>query len=346
VRIAQVSPLYESVPPKAYGGTERVVHFLTEQLVKNGHEVTLFASGDSVTSAELIAVCERSLRLHSEKSDHLAQHFIQLDEVISSRSKFDVVHFHIDFLHFPASKLLHYHHVTTLHGCLDQEGLPQLYKRYNQLPVISISNSQRTPVPDADWIANVYHGLPVDLFKPAYNRGSYLAFLGRISPEKGIEYAIEAAKQLNIPLKVAAKIDANDKVYFDTKVHALLNHPLIEFLGEINDNEKQDFLSNAIALLFPVNWSEPFGLVLIESIACGTPVIAFRNGSVPEIIDEGITGYIVESVDEMVSAVKKIDRISRSGCRKRFEARFTSEIMVKNYEQVYNMLLSGKEQMT
>ena len=339
MRIAQVSPLYESVPPQLYGGTERIVSYLTEKLVEHGHEVTLFASGDSITNAKLIPVCKKSLRLYGEGTDQLSYHFVELQEVINLRKEFDIIHFHIDYLHYPVSTLNQYHHVSTLHGRQDIKGLDLLYRKYNFIPLVSISNHQQLPLPHANWIETVYHGIPVDLLKPNFQTGQYLAFLGRISPEKRVDLAIEIAIKAQLPIKIAAKIDVNDQAYFEQEIKHLFNHPLVEYIGEINDSEKENFLGNAIALLFPIDWPEPFGLVMIESMACATPVIAFNRGSVPEVIDEGITGFLVNSVNEAVEVLKKIQRIDRKKCRKQFEERFASDIMTLNYERVYNTII-------
>jgi glycosyltransferase involved in cell wall biosynthesis len=339
LRIAQVSPLYESVPPKLYGGTERVVSFLTEELVAMGHDVTLFASGDSVTTARLVPVCDRALRLNRECIDQLASHVAMVQMVQSEMENFDVVHYHIDYLHYPVSKLRPFPHVTTLHGRLNICELNELYKVFNDMPVISISFAQRQPMPHINWFGNVYHGLPPTLLQPRFAEGKYLAFLGRISPEKGIDRAIEIATRSGIPLKVAAKIDKADEVYFEQHIKGMLNHPLVEFVNEINENEKQEFLSNAIALLFPINWPEPFGLVMIEAMACGTPVIAYKNGSVPEIIEHERNGFVVEDQEQAVKAVQNISSIERRECRRIFEDRFTSERMAQDYVNIYQRMI-------
>jgi glycosyltransferase involved in cell wall biosynthesis len=335
MRIAQISPLYESVPPQAYGGTERIVSYITQELINRNHQVTLFASGDSKTDAELIAICPKSLRLYGEGTDHLAYHFLEMHEVIKHAGEFDILHFHTDYLHFPVSSMNMYNHITTLHGRLNIKGLDILYKIYNDIPLVSISDYQRKPLPDANWIKTVYHGLPSDLLKPVFTNGSYLAFLGRISPEKRVDRAIEIAIQTGITLKIAAKIDVNDQEYFDSEIKHLFNHPLVEYIGEINEKEKQLFLGNALALLFPIDWPEPFGLVMIESMACATPVIAFKSGSVPEVIDEGITGYIVHSIDEAVNRIERLDGFDRVKCRQKFDERFDAKIMVDNYIKAY-----------
>src|SRR5688572_12126263 len=335
LRIAQVSPLYESVPPQLYGGTERVVSFLTEELVALGHSVTLFASGDSITSARLVPACDKALRLNADCVDQLANHIAMLQMVLNEIDNFDVVHYHIDYLHYPISRLYPFPHVTTLHGRLNICDLQKLYTLFVDMPLVSISGAQRNPLPNVGWVGNVYHGLPLTLFQPNLKTGKYLAFLGRISPEKGLDCAIEIAIRSGIKLKVAAKIDNADKVYFEQRIKNLLDHPLIEFVGEINENEKQEFLSNAIALLFPINWPEPFGLVMIEAMACGTPVIAYRNGSVPEVLEDGATGFVVNGMEAAIAAVERVPQISREQCRRVFEERFSARRMAHDYVQVY-----------
>src|SRR5262245_831948 len=301
MRIALVAPLIESVPPKLYGGTERVVSFLAEELVAAGHQVTLFASGDSVTSAELVPCSSCAIRLAPERYDPVFQYMCLLDELHRQSDRFDIIHFHIDVLHFPLFRSRAHRTLTTLHGRQDLPALTPVYKRFPQFPFVTISNDQRRPIPYANVIATVYHGLPLDLFRLCLKpRGDYLAFLGRVSPEKGIEPAIEIALRAGMPLKIAAKIDPVDTEYFSKTVAPLLKVPGIEFVGEINENEKQDFLCNAAAVLFPIDWPEPFGLVLIEAMACGTPVLALSRGSGPEVIEES-KGGIVESVDEAVA---------------------------------------------
>src|SRR5204862_5503272 len=300
MRIAQVAPLSESVPPKHYGGTERIVSYLTEELVRQGHDVTLFASGDSATRARLVAACRRSLRLNDGCIDRMAHHFLMLEQVSQRVHEFDVVHFHIDYLHFPLSRRTLIPHVTTLHGRLDIPDLIPLYEQFRDMPVLSISNAQREPLPWANWQATIYHGLPKDLFRFRPKPGSYLAFLGRISPEKRVDRAIEIAIRANMPLKIAAKTDAVDRCYMEKEIRPLLDHPLVEFIGEINDASKGEFLRNAYALLFPIDWPEPFGLVMIEAMACGTPTVAFRRGSVPEVLDDQISGYVVDNVEQAV----------------------------------------------
>lgn len=342
MKIAQVAPLYEAVPPKLYGGTERIVYYLTEELVKQGHEVTLFASADSITSAKHIAVVEEALRLNADSIDSLAPHIVLLQEVIERASQFDIIHFHIDYLHFPFSQKLLTPCVTTLHGKLDIPELQLVYNKFPNQPVVSISNAQRTPLPQAHFINTVYHGLPVQLHQPGKGGGGYLAFLGRISPEKRCDRAIEIAIAAGLPLKIAAKIDKADKEYYQSTIKPLLNHPLIEYIGEINETQKTGFLGNALALLFPIDWPEPFGIVMIEAMACGTPVIAWNMGSVPEVIRHGQEGYIIESVQQGVAAVKKIHQLSRRQIRAAFEQRFTATRMAKDYIQVYEQLINNR----
>jgi len=340
LRIAQVAPLYESLPPKLYGGTERIVHYLTEELVKQGHEVTLFASGDSITNAKLIAPVNEGLRLKKDCIDPLAYHIIEMQEVIKRAKKFDILHFHTDYLHFPFSNL-GVPSITTLHGRLDIPELQDIYKTFPYQKLLSISNNQRLPLPQAKFIKTVYHGLPKNLHSMGNGKGDYLAFLGRISPEKGIERAIRISLATNTKLKVAAKIDKADLAYYENNVKYLLNHPLIEYIGEINEQEKTEFLGNAKALIFPINWPEPFGLVMIEAMACGTPVIAFNNGSVPEVIEDGVTGFIVNTMTQAIHAVSQLKYLSRIEVRKTFEKRFTAKRMVEDYVNVYHSLINN-----
>jgi glycosyltransferase involved in cell wall biosynthesis len=343
MRIAQVAPLYESVPPKYYGGTERVVSYLTEELVRQGHEVTLFASGDSGTKARLVAACRRSLRLDECCIDQMAHQILMLEHVFQRAGEFDIIHFHVDYLHFPLSRRQPITHVTTLHGRLDIPDLIPLYQEFQDMPVISISNAQRKPLPWANWQATVYHGLPADLYRFRAQPGSYLAFMGRISPEKRVDRAIEIAKRIQIPLKIAAKVDPVDKDYFETVIAPLLDDLLIEFVGEIGDAQKNEFLGNAYALLLPIDWPEPFGLVMIEAMACGTPVIAYRGGAVPEIMEEGHTGFIVEELEDAVEAVRRVPELSRKRCREVFEQRFTATRMANDYVRVYERLINRKQ---
>jgi len=343
MRIAQVAPLYESVPPKYYGGTERVVSYLTEELVHQGHEVTLFASGDSVTKAHLVAACRRSLRLDKLCVDQMSHQILMLEQVFQRAAEFDIVHFHVDYLHFPFSRRQPITHVTTLHGRLDIPDLVPLYQQFRDMPLVSISNVQREPLPWANWQATVYHGIPADMYRFRGEPGRYLAFLGRISPEKRVDRAIEIAKRVQIPLKIAAKVDPVDKKYFKREIEPLLGEPLVEHVGEIGDREKNEFLGNAYALLLPIDWPEPFGLVIIEAIACGTPVIAYRGGAVPEVMEEGHTGFIVETLEDAVRAVQRVPELSRERCREVFEQRFTATRMAYDYVQVYERLNSGEQ---
>lgn len=339
MKIAQVAPLYESVPPKFYGGTERVVSHLTEELVRQGHDVTLFASGDSNTSAKLHAICPRALRLEGGKIvDPLAHHIRMIEVVAREAHKFDVVHFHIDYLHFPVSRRQRVATLTTLHGRLDIPELHPIYHEFADMKLVSISNSQRVHMPWANWVGTVHHGLPERLYKPQERPGKYLAFLGRISPEKRVDRAIEIAKRVGMPIRIAAKIDAVDREYFHSKIERLFNEPLVEYIGEIGERDKSEFLGNAYALLFPIDWPEPFGLVMIEAMACGTPTIAYRMGSVPEVLDEGITGYIVDNVDGAVAAVQRAASLDRRLCRRVFEERFSSRRMCLDYLELYKSI--------
>ena len=347
MRIAQVAPLYESVPPKCYGGTERVVSYLTEALCSQGHDVTLFASGDSVTAARLVPAWPRSLRLDRHCVDQLVHHVLMLERVFHDAGQFDVVHFHVDYLHFPLSRRQMLTQLTTLHGRLDIPDLVPLYREFGEMPVVSISDAQRAPLPWANWQATVHHGLPDDLYRFHPEQGDYFAFLGRISPEKRVDWAIEIARQVGMPLKIAAKVDRVDKDYFESEIRPLLRDPLVEFIGEIGEAEKDAFLGNAYALLFPVDWPEPFGLVMIEAMACGTPVIAFRNGSVPEIMEAGRTGFVVAGLEEAAQAARSISRLNRVYCREAFEQRFTAQRMAADYVQIYSRLMrrnSGRSQ--
>ena len=345
MRIAQVAPLIESVPPHGYGGTERVVAYLTEALVAQGHDVTLFASGDSRTSARLVACVARSLRLDPGVVDPIAHQILEIERVVAMRRKFDVIHWHLDYFHFPVSRRMRVPSVTTLHGRLDMPDLVPLYDEFADMPVVSISNDQRAPLPQARWVETVHHGLPPDEFTPRYEPGEYLAFLGRISPEKRADRAIEVARRVGMPLRIAAKVDDVDREYFETEIEPMLAAEHVDWVGEIGGQEKADFLARARALLFPIDWAEPFGLVMIEAMACGTPVVAFRSGSVPEVIDDGVSGFIVDSVDESVRAVERLDEISREGCRAAFERRFTADRMANNYVDVYRRIIAKDDRM-
>jgi glycosyltransferase involved in cell wall biosynthesis len=343
VKIAQVSPLAERVPPTGYGGTERVVAYLCDELVRQGHEVTLFATGDSLTEAELIAACDRPLRLDSDVVDPLAHNAFQLEQVLEHADAFDLIHFHTGYSHFPFVRRQKIASVTTFHGRLDIPDLKRLFRAARDIPVVSISNSQRKPFPQMNWQATVYHGLPLDRYRIGDGSGGYLAFLGRICPEKRVDRAIKIAERVNMKLKIAAKIDATDREYVEREVGSLLDHPLVEFIGECGGAEKEKFLGDAYALLFPIDWPEPFGLVMIEAMACGTPVIAYRAGSVPEIIDSGVTGFVVQSLEEAVTAVDKVHDLSRTRCREIFEERFSSIRMTNDYINVYERLLEQKK---
>jgi glycosyltransferase involved in cell wall biosynthesis len=340
MKIAQIGPLMESVPPRLYGGTERIVAYLTDELVRLGHDVTLFASGDSVSSAELVPCASMALRLDPNVRDFIPYYMLMLDRVRQMADEFDILHFHIDQFHFPLFRPIANRTVTTLHGRQDLYDLKPLYVGFSEMPLVSISNDQRKPVAGSNFVATVYHGIPPDLLKPIYNpRGGYLAFLGRISPEKGPERAIRITQAIGIPLKIAAKVDKVDRDYFREVVEPLLDHPGIEFIGEINERSKSDFLGEARALLFPVDWPEPFGLAMIEAMACGTPVLAFRRGSVAEIIDDGVTGAIVDTPEEAVQMLPQVLALDRRKVRRRFEERFTVTRMAKDYLQVYRSLL-------
>ena len=341
MRIAQVAPLYERVPPRYYGGTERVVSYLTEELVDQGHEVTLFASGDSLTKAKLVSPCAQSLRLNPDCTDFFAYHIIQLEQIFQRAHLFDVIHFHIDYFHYPFSRRLDVTQVTTLHGRLDIPDLLPLYREFDDMPVVSISNSQRAPLAWANWYGTVYHGLPLDLYELQKKPGGYLVFLGRISPEKRVDRAIEIAKGARMPLKIAAKVDAVDRRYMNNEIRPLLDHPLVEFIGEISDADKGLLLKNAYALLFPIDWSEPFGLVMIEAMACGTPTVAFRRGSVPEVLDNGMSGYIVDDVEQAIDALAALRHFDRARCRRVFEERFSSRRMAQDYVKIYQRVIEG-----
>jgi glycosyltransferase involved in cell wall biosynthesis len=339
MRIALVSPLYERVPPLYYGGTERVISYLTEELVAQGHDVTLFASGDSQTSARLFSVWPKGLRLGGDCHDPCAAHILAIEKVLQQADQFDVIHSHIDYLLYPLVRRLKTTPiVTTLHLRLDHQESSLLYEEFSDVPVVSISNDQRRPLPGANWVGTVYHGLPIDLHSGREKPGKYLAFLGRISPEKRPDLAIELAIKTGVPLKIAAKIDHADQKYFDRDIKPRLDHPLIEFIGEITEQQKGDFLGNAMALVFQVDWPEPFGLVMIEAMSCGTPVIASRFGSVPEVVDEGQTGFLVNNMDEAVTAVHKSAYFDRRLCRQIFENRFTSRRMAADYVNIYTQL--------
>lgn len=341
MRIAQVAPLVESVPPPGYGGTERVVSCLTEELVKEGHEVTLFASGDSRTTARLVACAPFSLRLDETIVDPLAHQVVQLEAVAAAAYRFDIIHWHVDYFHFPMSRRLGVPNVTTLHGRLDIPDLQPLYDEFTEMPVVSISDDQRTSLPQANWAATVYHGMPLDELLPHTEAGDYLAFLGRISPEKRADRAIEVARRAGMPLRIAAKVDEVDREYFTREIEPLLEQDHVDFVGEIGPDEKNEFLGKARALIFPIDWSEPFGLAMIEAMACATPVIAYRSGSVPEVIDEGVTGFVVDDIEGAVAAVGRLDELDRAGVRAAFERRFDVARMAHDYLEVYERLVAG-----
>ena len=341
MRIAQVAPLYESCPPQLYGGTERVVSYLTEELVRQGHQVTLFASGDSKTRAILRASCSRALRLDPQCKDPLPYHFISLYRLAQAADAFDIIHFHTDYLHFALFAQLSGKTLTTLHGRLDLPDLRPMLHEFAMMPLVSISNAQREPVPWANWYGTVHHGLPSHLYYGGRGDGGYLAFIGRICPEKRPDWAIEIARRAGMPLTVAAKVDKADLAYYENRIKPLLEDPRIDFIGEIGDGEKRPFLGDAAALLFPIDWPEPFGLTLIEAMANGTPVIAFRRGSVPEIVEPGVTGLIVDSVDEAVAALPLARALDRAAIRRRFEECFSVERMAQDYLRLYDAVLRG-----
>lgn len=345
MKIAQVAPLYESVPPKCYGGTERIVSYLTEELIRQGHDVTLFASADSITRARLIPCSDTALRLSPDCLDPLAPHVSMMGKVAKSAGEFDIIHYHIDYLHFPLSRLNPTPNLTTLHGRLDLPELGPLYREFSEMPIVSISEAQRMPIPQANWAGTVYHGLPENLYSVHVKPEGYLAFLGRISPEKQPDHAIEIAKRSGMKLKIAAKVDRIDREYFEREINPLLNDPLVEFIGEIGEDEKDDFLGNASALLFPINWPEPFGMVMIEAMACGTPVIAYRNGSVSEVIQNGVTGFIVENQDEAVLAVERVSELDRELCREVFERCYSVANMAEGYLKLYSELIAMENEL-
>lgn len=343
MRIAQIAPLYESVPPKLYGGTERIVSYLTEELVRRGHEVTLFASGDSRTAAKLVSCCETALRLNPLVMDAVPYHIIMLEEVRQRRDKFDILHFHIDFLHAPVVHDFSHRTLTTLHGRLDLPDLPPFYRAFPRLPLVSISSDQRGYLPHVNWVGTVPHGIQADLlpFQP-HPTGGYLAFLGRISPEKRPDRAIEIATRSGLPLRIAAKVDRADQTYWNEEIRPMIQaHANVEFVGEINEHDKARFLGEAAALLFPVDWPEPFGLVMVEAMACGTPTIAFGRGSVPEVLEDGASGFIVDTLEQAVLAVRQIASLDRAKVRGEFERRFTAERMAGRYLEIYDKLLNA-----
>jgi glycosyltransferase involved in cell wall biosynthesis len=341
MRIAQIAPLMESVPPKRYGGTERIVSYLTEELVRAGHEVTLFASADSLTRADLRPMCEMGLRLAPSPKDPIASHLLMLEEVRRGALDFDIIHVHVDLLHYA---LLRDHaalSLTTMHGRLDLPLLVRMHELFDEFPLVSISEHQRNPIPDANWVGTVHHGLPLNLLPFSAKDDGYLAFLGRISPEKRPDRAIEIAVRAGAPLKIAAKIDPADIEYWEQKIEPLVNAaPNVEFIGEIDEREKALFLGGARALLFPIDWPEPFGLVMIEALACGVPVIAYQHGSVPEVIEDGVTGFLVNSIDEAVKRVDDVKNLDRAAIRRTFERRFSAERMASNYVAIYQRMMA------
>jgi glycosyltransferase involved in cell wall biosynthesis len=340
MRIAQISPLCESVPPQLYGGTERVVSFLTEELVKQGHEVTLFGSGDSQSAATLVPMCQTALRLQGKQVvDPIAYHTRMMELVAQQAPEFEILHFHTDYLQFPLLRRTAVPAITTEHGRLDAADLKTLFSEFWDMRVVSISNAQQAPLKEANWVGNIYHGLPIDLYAANLKPDTYLAFLGRMSPEKRVDRAIKIAKAAGRRLKIAAKIDPNEQDYFDREIKHLLEDPLIEFVGEIGEDEKQEFLGKAAALLFPIDWPEPFGLVLIEAMACGTPVIAYPFGSVPELIEDGQIGFLVKDIAEAVAAVHRIAEIDRRTCRQVFERHFTATRMAAEYVELYRQVI-------
>jgi glycosyltransferase involved in cell wall biosynthesis len=342
MKIALVAPLFESVPPSGYGGTERVVAHLTDALVEMGHEVTLYASGDSRTLGRLVPISPRALRLDPRRPDWLVWHTIMLDRVFADAAAYDVVHFHVDILHMPLARACPRPCLTTLHGRLDLPDMQVLFSHFGTHPLVSISDAQRRPVPDANWCATVHHGLPLDLYAFHPEPQDYFAFVGRISPEKRLDRAIEIATACGTRLRVAAKVDPADQLYFEQRIRPLLDNPLVEWVGEIDDAQKNDFMGNARALLFPIDWPEPFGLVMIEAFACGTPVIAYDQGSVTEVVDDGVTGFIVSDQDQAIAAARRVREIDRRLCRLRFEDRFTATGMARRYLEVYTQLSRPK----
>ncbi len=342
MRIAQVAPLYERVPPRLYGGTERIVSYLTEELLALGHDVTLFASGDSLTAARLAPIGSAPVELDTERVQQLAPHALMLELVAQRAHEFDIIHFHTDYLHFPIARRLATPHVTTLHGRLDHPELQPLYEEFPEIPVVSVSEAQRRPLPAANWAGTVHHGLPERLYRRGEGAGGYLAFLGRMSREKRPDRAIEIARRLGMPLRLAAKVGVADEPYFRSVIVPLLDDPLIEFVGQIGDSEKQLFLGEARALLFPIQWAEPFGMVMIESMACGTPVVAFRDGSVPEVVEDGVTGFVVDSIEDAVLATAAACMLSRERCREAFEERFLARRMALDYVRIYREVIDRR----
>lgn len=342
MHIAQLAPLIESVPPRTYGGTERVVSYLTEELVARGHDVTLFASGDSRTSARLVECARVGLRFDETCDNPVIHHVLQLERFLERVEEFDIAHFHVDALHLPLCRRLGLPYVTTMHGRLDLPDLVPLFAEYDDAPLVSISNAQRRPLPNANWAATIYHGIPEDLLRRGPGRGGYLAFLGRVSREKRPDRAIQIARAVGLPLRIAAKIDRADQEYFEREIAHYLTDPLVEFVGEIGDAEKNEFLGRAEALLFPIDWPEPFGLILIEAFACGTPAVAWRCGSIPEVVDDGLTGFVVDDMPGAIEAVQAARRLDRGMVRAVFERRFTAARMAADYLDLYAALVGPR----
>jgi len=343
LRIAQIGPLYERIPPKLYGGTERIVSYITEELVRRGHDVTLFAAGDAQTSAKLHPACPQALRLAGKQELGAFLQLPMLSDVYENADDFDVIHGHIDYWSFPFARLSRTPTVSTMHGRLDIVDLKPVYGRYRTVPLVSISDAQRPPLAFMNWVATVYHGLPRDLLTFSKGPGKYLAFLGRISPEKRPDLAIDLAKKVGIPIKLAAKVDVADRAYFEQVIKPRLSSPGVEYIGEINESQKNEFLGNALALMFTIDWPEPFGLAMIEALACGTPVIARPCGSVPEVLRHGVSGFLATEFDDLVEAVKNVEQISREACRKEFETRFTADVMAAQYESIFRDLISARQ---
>lgn len=344
MKIAQVAPLTESVPPRFYGGTERIASYLTEELVAQGHDVTLFASGDSITRAKLAPCCDQALRLNPLVRDQIPYYMLMLDRVRQRADEFDIIHFHMDQFHFPIFRDIAARTITTLHGRQDLPDMFPLYAGFPDMRLVSISNAQRRPIANASFAATIYHGLPCNLLKPlplTCPRAGYLAFIGRISPEKRVDRAIRIARAVGIPLKIAAKVDRVDVEYFKAEIEPMLSGPGVEYIGEIDERRKPDFLGHACGVLFPIDWPEPFGLVMIEAMACGTPVLAFRNGSVSEVIDEGVTGFIVQTEEEAICKLRDLLALDRGRVRRRFEERFTAERMAADYVRLYKTLFAA-----
>ena len=342
MRIAQIGPLYERIPPKLYGGTERIVSYITEELVRRGHDVTLFAAGDAQTAAKLHPACPQALRLAGKQELGAFLQLPMLSDVYENANDFDVIHSHIDYWSFAFARMVKTPTVSTMHGRLDIEDLKPVYSRYRSVPLVSISDAQRKPLALMNWVSTVYHGLPGDLLTFNKGPGKYLAFLGRISPEKRPDLAIDIACKAGIPIKLAAKVDVADRAYFEQVIKPRLAQPGVEYIGEINESQKNDFLGNALALMFTIDWPEPFGLAMIEALACGTPVLARPCGSVPEVLRDGVSGIIASEFDDLVAAVKKIDTISRESCRNEFETRFTVDVMAAQYERIFYDLISAR----